>query len=90
MTVAGRKGSYKVTVAGVNGFIGNVALACSGGPANATCTMSPVSLALSGPSAEAKATVTVPNGSAAGSYTITFTATVGSALRSTTATLVVR
>jgi Bacterial Ig-like domain (group 3)/FG-GAP repeat/Abnormal spindle-like microcephaly-assoc'd, ASPM-SPD-2-Hydin len=90
VTVAGRKGSYKVTVAGVNGFIGNVALACSGGPANATCTMSPVSLALSGPSAEAKATVTVPNGSAAGSYTITFTATVGSALRSTTATLVVR
>ncbi len=40
---AGGSGSFSVTVTSVNGFAGNVSLACSGLPSGDTCTFSPVS-----------------------------------------------
>jgi len=45
---AGQKATYDLTLAGMRGFIGTVALACSGAPALAICTAGPNSVTLSG------------------------------------------
>jgi hypothetical protein len=55
---AGQTASYTIAVAPAGGFAASVALSCSGGPAQSTCTVSPNSIALSGKSA-ATAMVTV-------------------------------
>jgi hypothetical protein len=89
-TVAGKKATYTLTVSGVNGFAGTVALGCSGGPANTTCTMSPTSVTLPSAATSAKANVTVPAGAPKGTYVITLTGSFGGATRSTTATLTLK
>ena len=89
-TVAGKKkGTFKVTIAAVNGFAGAVSLACIGGPAGTACTVSPASL-VAGSGLAAKAAVTLPASAPAGTYTLTFTGSIGAVTRSTTATLIVR
>jgi uncharacterized membrane protein len=45
---------------------------------------------MSGSTAKAKVTVTVPPGADAGAYTLTFTGTHGSVVRSTIANLIVK
>jgi uncharacterized membrane protein len=45
---AGNKATYNLQVTPMNGFNGAVALSCSGAPSEATCTVSPSSMTLSG------------------------------------------
>ena len=85
-----KKTTFTVTVTPVSGSNGSVSLTCAGGPPNSTCSFSPSSVSLAGGSSPAKATVTLPNGAASGTYTITFTGTFGAGARSATATLIVR
>ena len=82
MTVsAGATGTSTVTVSGVNGFTGTVALAATVSPATGlTCSLSPSSVTGSGTS-----TLSC-TGSTAGAYTVTVTGTSGSLSRSTTVT----
>jgi hypothetical protein len=47
----GQSASYSIAIAPAGGFAQTVALSCSGGPAQSTCTVSPNSIALSGKSA---------------------------------------
>jgi hypothetical protein len=54
----GQSASYSIAIAPAAGFAQSVALSCSGGPAQSTCTVSPSSIVLSGKSA-ATAMVTV-------------------------------
>lgn len=91
-TVAGKKATYRLDVNALGGFSGVVSLACAGGPQDDTiCTVSPGSVTVSGSTASAKATVTLPSRVTSGTtYTITFRGTYGSVVRSTTATLVVK
>jgi hypothetical protein len=77
-------------VTGQGGFTGPVAMSCAGGPPNSTCTASPASVTLAGPTAETKVTVTVPNGAAPGTYTITFSGTFGGVTRLAAAKLIVK
>ncbi|HSC28656.1 MAG TPA: choice-of-anchor D domain-containing protein [Vicinamibacterales bacterium] len=90
--VSGRKATYRVDVNALGGFGGEVSLACAGGPPDDTiCTVSPASVTVSGSTARARATVTLPSRVTSGTtYTITFLGTYGGAVRSTTATLVVK
>ena len=85
-----RKATYKVTVTGQGGFAGPVVMGCVGGPPSTTCAVSPASVSLSGPTADAKATVTVPAGAASGTYTITFSGTFGGVTRQAGAKLIVK
>ena len=89
-SVSGRKATYKVTVTGQGVFAGPVAMGCVGGPPSTTCAVSPASVSLSGPTADAKATVTVPAGAAPGTYTITFSGTFGGVTRLAGAKLIVK
>jgi subtilase family serine protease len=62
---AGGSGNLTVTVNGVNGFAGNVTLACSGLPSGDTCTFNPSTpVSLSGTTTSASVTVTVQTASA--------------------------
>jgi hypothetical protein len=88
--VTGKKATFTLTVAGVNGFAGTVVLGCSGGPANTSCAVSPTSVTLAGTSLSAKVNVTLPNGAPAGTYPLTVTGTFAGATRATTASLIVK
>jgi hypothetical protein len=88
-TVNGKKASFTLTVAAVNGFSGTVSLGCSvSGPDIDPCQVVPSSVTLSGSTATAKATVTLPN-RISNRYTVYFTASFPGGLRTTTATVVV-
>lgn len=88
-TINGRKATFTVVVDGQSGFVGDVALTCSGGPQGTTCGISPAVVSVSGASALAKATITLPPGTAPGAYTLTFSGTSGGATRSATGILIV-
>ncbi|HZQ68697.1 MAG TPA: SBBP repeat-containing protein [Terriglobales bacterium] len=83
---AGTSATSTVTVTGLFGFSGTVALSCSNiTPTGPTCSFNPTSVAGSGIS-----TLTVSTtGVAAGSYTFTVTGTSGALAHSTTVTLTV-
>ncbi len=89
-SVSGKKASYALTVTGVNASGTPISLGCSGGPQNSTCAVNPASLTLTGATAAAKATVTLPNGVSRGTYQITFTGSSGGIVRSATASLTVK
>jgi hypothetical protein len=89
-SIAGKKATYRLDVTPLSGFSGVVSLGCAGGPPNTTCAVSPASVTLSGATVKPKATLTLPPGASSGTYTITFTGTHGSIVRSTTATLIVK
>jgi subtilisin family serine protease len=82
----GTNANFNVSIAGQNGFNGQVALAVTGLPAGATATFAPTSVPASGSSA---LTVSVAGTTPAGSYTLTITGTSGSLSHSATANLVV-
>lgn len=86
----GRTGSYAVTVSGVNGFTGTVALTASGLPAGVTGTLTPSSVSL-GSASQASSTfvVAVAKTTALGSYTLTLTGTSGSGKSAVTHTTTV-
>jgi hypothetical protein len=63
---AGQTANYSIAVAPAGGFAASVALSCSGGPAQSTCTVSPNTMALSGTTAKtAMVTVTTVAGAQA-------------------------
>jgi trimeric autotransporter adhesin len=87
-SVSAERGAITLTVTGVNGFKGIVALGCTG-PSGTTCTISPTSVNISAatPTATATATVTLPI-FFPGTATVTFIAKSGGATR--TAPLIVK
>jgi hypothetical protein len=89
-SITGRKANYKVTVTGLGGLTGSVAMSCAGGTPNSTCAVSPSSVNLSGSTATTKATLTLPAGVANGTYNVTFSGTYGGVTRSATASLTVK
>jgi len=88
---AGHSATYSVALASVNGFTGNVALSCSGGPPHSTCSVSPTSVALSS-SSTAKLTVTLktPMNVNLGTFKLTLTAKSGSDVHTQTVSLTVK
>jgi subtilisin family serine protease len=87
-TAAGGVVNYAVSVAGVNGFAGDVALALSGLTASqAGWTISPT--VVPGGAGTAQVTVTTTTTIAPGTYPLTVTATSGSLSRATAVRLVV-
>ena len=79
-----------VSVSGLNGFNGAVSLACSGLPANATCSFNPSSLSPGSGSANSTLTITAGAGTQVGSYTVNITGTGGSLLHSSSVALTVQ
>jgi hypothetical protein len=57
----GQMATFQLLITPVNGSTGTVALACTGAPANATCTVNPISVAMTGLST-VTATVTFATG----------------------------
>ena len=86
-TTAGGSVSYTVTSSALNGFAGDVTLAVSGLPAQATSSVNPALIA--GGTGSSQVTVTTGTSLAAGSYPFTITGTSGSINRTVNATLVV-
>ncbi len=88
---SGHKAAYTITLMSVSGFTGSVSLACSGGPPNSTCTLSPSSVMLAGTST-AKGTVTLlpPMNVNHGTFTLTFTASSDGRNHNTSVSLTVK
>ena len=82
----GTQAHFTVSVAGQNGFDGQVALAVSGLPAGASAAFAPTSVPASGSSA---LSVSVAGNTPAGSYTLTIMGTSGSLTHTATASLTV-
>lgn len=78
--------SYTVSVTASNGFSGNVGFGVSGLPSGATASFTPSSVTGSGSSTMAVSTLT---STPTGSYPLTITATSGTLVHTTQATLVV-
>jgi hypothetical protein len=89
-SVTGKKATYTLNVATVNGNGVTLSAACNGGPINTTCAMSPTSMTVVGSTATSKATFTVPTGASSGTYTVKVAATFAGTTRSATATLIVK
>lgn len=69
--------TFTLTLTPVSGLTGAVSLACSGGPANSTCLISPANLTLNG-SNSVTATVSISfakNSGAKGAFSFTLTGT---------------
>jgi hypothetical protein len=75
---SGHTATYSLTLGSLSGFSGTVALGCSGGPPNSTCSVSPASINLT-TSGTAKATISLsdPMNVNHGTFTLTFTASSG-------------
>jgi hypothetical protein len=82
----GGSGTSAITVTALNGFTGSVALAVTGCPSGATCSLSPGSVT---PTANSTLTVSTTAGAATGTVTLTVTGTSGSLVHSTTVALTV-
>jgi subtilisin family serine protease len=84
---AGGQASYGVTVTGVNGFAGDVALSLNGLPSSVgSATFSPAVVSGGGPS---QLTVTTSASAPPGTYPLTITGTSGTTTHTATATLVI-
>jgi subtilisin family serine protease len=84
---AGGQASYAVTVTGVNGFIGDVALSLSGLPSSVgSATFSPAVVSAAGTS---QLNVTTLASAPPGTYPLTITGTSGTTTHTATATLVI-
>ena len=60
----GQAANYAITVSAINGFANDVALSCTGAPAQSTCTVSPTTVSLSSGSARANVAVVTSGPSA--------------------------
>lgn len=79
--------NYKVTVTGLNGFVGSVSLSATGTGTGTSLTFSPVSITGSGTS---NVKIVTSNATPKGTYTLTFKGTSGSVVHSTSVRLVVK
>ena len=87
----GQSAVYTLNMASVNGFSGNVSLACSGGPASSTCNISPASVTLNGTAAAAATAtlVTAANNTSYGTFPITVTGNLDALARTAGSSLTV-
>lgn len=83
----GHLGSYALTLASVNGFVGTISLACDTAPPHSSCSVSPGSVTLSGSAQTATATINLEN---KGTYVLTFLANTGPLQHSGSVTLIVK
>jgi hypothetical protein len=76
---SGHQGMFQIMLTAIGGLTGNVNLTCSGAPANSTCTISPSVVDLSG-SGSISTTVALNTSMNVnhGTFTLTFTGTLGS------------
>jgi hypothetical protein len=86
----GHSGTTTLTVSPVLGFTGSVSLSCSGAPSNATCSLSPTQVSLSGNSVNSTVTVHVNQKTSVGNYTLTLKGVSGSISHTTTFALTVQ
>jgi len=84
---SGTRATYTLTLTALYGFANSVTLTCSGLPAGASCSASPVTPA--GTGTAATVTVTLISSVGGGSYSFTITGTAGTATHSVQATLIV-
>jgi hypothetical protein len=89
---SGHDGVYTLTLSPINGLTGTISLACSGGPPNSTCTVSPSSIALAGSAKTATGTVSLlpPKNVDHGTFSLTFTASDGALIHAVTVSLTVK
>jgi len=73
--IAGRSGSYTVTITAEDGFTGSISLSASGLPSGATATFTPASVSGSGSSV---LTISTSGSTPDGTYALTVTGTSGS------------
>jgi hypothetical protein len=85
---SGNSAVSTVSLASVRGLTGNVAMTCSGGPANSTCAFSTNPVILNG-TATTKVTVFAPKSVKHSTFTLTFTGTLGNITHSTQVSLTV-
>ena len=76
---SGHQGTFQIALTPIGGLTGNVNLTCSGAPTNSTCTISPSVINLSG-SSSISTTVALNTAMNVnhGTFTLTFTGTLGS------------
>ena len=88
----GQSANYNAKVGAVGGVYNqSVSLTCTGLPAAATCTLTPVSVIPGSSSQTAKLKITTSNGGTpSGTYTIVVSGVVNNVIRSATATLIVK
>jgi len=88
---SGHTATYTLTLGSISGFSGTVALGCSGGPPNSTCSVSPASINLTA-SGTTKATVSLSTSMNVnhGTFTLTFTASSGGVKHSGSVSLTVK
>jgi hypothetical protein len=86
---SGHSASYTVTLTSLNGLTGNVSLACTGGPPNSTCAVSPTTLMLNH-SVNFTVMLSTAMNVNHGTFKLTFTGTLGSLKESTTVSLTVK
>jgi hypothetical protein len=82
-------GGFILTLKSLDGFKGNVALSCSGGPAGSYCADLPQTVNLNG-TAYALSGILFPKNTTPGTYVITFTGTSGAITEDATATFIVK
>jgi subtilisin family serine protease len=91
MVSPGASTTYTTTITPSGGFVGQVALAVTGLPANATASFSPTPLGVSSTAADASTlTVVVPTATPAGIYPLMIVGTCGSLTHSATVDLRVK
>lgn len=86
---AGTLAAFLLQIRAVNGFVGNVRLSCSGGPAKSVCATLPQTVHL-GQNAIAAGGMLVPSGATTGKYSVTFTGSSGTATSITSSSITVR
>src|SRR6202012_2959884 len=67
---SGQTATYTLSIIPLNGSTGTVMLGCTGAPQNATCSMNPASVTLTGQNS-ATVTLTIVTGKAASSASLT-------------------
>jgi len=84
-----RSAGYTILLTSQGGLTGNVSLSCSGGPPNSSCDISPSSVMLDG-TAQATITLQSPMSNNHGTFTVTFTGSLGILTHSTSVSLTVK
>ncbi len=85
----GNKGTDKITVTPINSYVGKVTLSATGAPKGVTCSFNPTSASLTSSAITSTLTMTVPRGTARGTYTITVTANDGTLSHTTSIKLTI-
>jgi len=86
---SGHVAEYTINLASLRGLAGSVALSCTGGPPNSTCSINPGSADLNG-TAVATLTLLPPMNVNHGTFTLTFTGSLDGIVHSASVTLTVK